>query len=149
MLVRCLYASRPAVPLTGSFLDSILEHSRKKNPALGVTGILCVSENLFIQLIEGGRDEISNLYNTIARDHRHEQVRLLDYEEVDRRQFGNWAMGKVALDQVNLALRLKYFPRPELDPFEESGKATLAFLTDLVATGAIIARGDVVTALTG
>jgi len=142
MLVRCLYASRPAQPLTGPFLDGILEQSRKNNPALGITGLLCVSDNLFIQVIEGGRDEVCDLFNAIVRDDRHQQVRLLIYEEIAERQFGNWTMGQVSISKLNPAMLLKYFKRAELDPFEGSGKATLALLADLVATGAILGRGD-------
>lgn len=66
MLVRCLYASRPIEPLSGPFLDSILQQSRKNNPALGITGLLCVSKDLFIQVIEGGRDEVCDLFNAIV-----------------------------------------------------------------------------------
>ena len=75
MLVRCLYASRPLEPLSGAFVNSILEQSRKNNPALGITGLLCVSEDLFIQVIEGGRDEVCDLFNAIVRDQRHQQGR--------------------------------------------------------------------------
>jgi hypothetical protein len=43
----------------------------KNNPALGITGLLCVSDDLFMQVLEGGRDEVCELYNTIVRDDRH------------------------------------------------------------------------------
>lgn len=142
MLVRCLYASRPTEPLSGPFLDAILEQSRKNNPALGITGLLCVSKDLFIQVIEGGRDEVCDLFNAIVRDDRHQQVRLLIYEEIDERQFGNWTMAQVNVSKLNPVMLLKYFKRAELDPFSSSGKATLALLTDLIATGAVIAHRD-------
>lgn len=142
MLVRCLYASRPLEPLSGAFVHSILEQSRKNNPALGITGLLCVSEDLFIQVIEGGRDEVCDLFNAIVRDQRHQQVRLLIYEEIEVRQFGNWTMAQVNITKLNPAMLLKYFKRAELDPFASSGKATMALLSDLIATGAIIGHRD-------
>ena len=142
MLVRCLYASRPLEPLSGAFVNSILEQSRKNNPALGITGLLCVSEDLFIQVIEGGRDEVCDLFNAIVRDQRHQQVRLLIYEEIEVRQFCNWTMAQVNITKLNPAMLLKYFKRAELDPFTSSGKATLALLSDLIATGAIIGHRD-------
>ncbi len=137
MLVRCLYASRPIQPLTGPFLQAIVEQSRKNNPELGITGLLCVSEDLFIQIIEGGRDEVCDLFNAIVRDDRHQHVRLLIYEEIAEREFGNWTMGQVNISKLNPAMLLKYFRRAKLDPFEASGKATLGLLTDLIATGGI------------
>jgi len=142
MLVRCLYASRPIEPLTGAFLERILEQSRKNNPALGITGLLCVSKDLFIQVIEGGRDEVCDLFNAIVRDDRHQQVRLLIYEEIAERQFGNWTMAQVNISNLNPAMLLKYFKHAELDPFDCSGKATLALLSDLIATGAILGHRD-------
>ena len=142
MLVRCLYASRPAAPLTGDVLDAILAQSRKNNPALGITGLLCVSDDVFMQVLEGGRDEVCELYNAIVRDERHQQVRLLSYEEITERQFGNWTMGQVNIAKVNPALLLKYFKRAELNPFDCSGQATMALLGELVATASILGRGD-------
>jgi hypothetical protein len=142
MLVRCLYASRPREPLSGAFVDTILEQSRKNNPSIGITGLLCVSSDLFIQVIEGGRDEVCDLFNAIVRDQRHQQVRLLIYEEIEQRQFGNWTMAQVNITKLNPSMLLKYFKRAELDPFSSSGKATLALLSDLIATGAIIGHRD-------
>ena len=142
MLVRCLYASRPATPLTGAVLNSILDQSRRNNPGLGVTGLLCVSDQIFMQVFEGGRDEVCELYNTIVRDKRHEHVRLLSYEEITERQFGNWTMGQVQISKINPALLLKYFKRAELNPFDCSGRATMALLGELVATASILSRGE-------
>ena len=142
MLVRCLYASRPVGPLSRPFLDGILQKSRSKNPAFGITGILCVSDNLFVQALEGGRDEVCELFNAIVRDQRHQQVRLLSYEEVSERRFGNWVMGQVNAAKLNPGLLLKYFKRAELDPFDCSGQATMALLLELVATASIVNRGE-------
>jgi hypothetical protein len=142
MLVRCLYASRPVAALQGVALDTILDQSRKNNPALGITGLLCVSDDLFLQVIEGGRDEVCDLFNAIVRDDRHQQVRLLAYEEISERRFGNWTMGHVSINKLNPALLLKYFRRVELNPFECSGAATMALLGELVATASILNRPE-------
>lgn len=142
MLVRCLYASRPATPIDRPGLDEILAQCRKNNPRLGVTGLLCVTDNLFIQVLEGGRDEVCDLYNAIARDERHRQVRLLSYEEISERRFGSWTMGQVSLDKLNPSLLLKYFTRMELNPFECSGRSTMALLGEMLETASITARTD-------
>jgi hypothetical protein len=141
MLVRLLYASRATTPLVASVQDSILEQSRSHNPALGITGILCFSDNVFIQVLEGGRDEVCELYNTIVRDGRHQHVRILSFEEIRERRFGSWTMGQVNLAKVNPALLLKYGERAELNPFEVSGHATMALLDELIATALVVSRG--------
>jgi hypothetical protein len=140
MLVRCLYASRSVA--AADAIDRILEQSRRNNPAIGVTGLLCVAENIFLQVIEGGRDEVCELFGAIVRDDRHEQVRLLLYEEISERRFGNWTMGQVSVERLNPSLLLKYFRRAELNPFECSGQASLALLTELIDTAAINMRGE-------
>jgi hypothetical protein len=141
MLVHCLYASRAAKPLTLSLLDSILEQSCKNNPRLGITGLLCLTKNIFVQIIEGGRDEVNELFMTIARDDRHRDIRLLAFEEISARRFGNWTMGQVEIDNINAALLLKHSEKAELNPFGSSARATMALLDDLVATGSIFSRG--------
>jgi hypothetical protein len=140
MLVRLLYASRPTASSDAKAIDCILEQSRRKNPAIGVTGLLCVADNVFMQVLEGGRDEVCELFNAIVRDDRHDQVRLLVYEEISQRRFGNWTMGQVSVDRLNPSLLLKYFRRAELNPFECSGQASLSLLAELVDTAAINMR---------
>ena len=142
MLVRCLYASRAAAGTGPAILDEILVQSRRNNPAKGITGMLCVSNDVFIQLLEGGRDEVCELYNAIVRDTRHQNVRLLAYDEISQRQFGSWTMGRVDLARVNPSVLLKYFKRAELDPFDASGSATLSLLGELVASASIVGRGE-------
>ncbi|MFN3349208.1 BLUF domain-containing protein [Pseudorhodoplanes sp.] len=140
MLVRCLYASRPAQPLKSELLDGILEQSRRNNPPRGITGLLSFTNDVFVQVIEGGRDEVCDLFNTLVRDDRHRHVRLLSYEEVGERRFPAWSMGQVNVGSLNRALLLKYSQKAVLDPFTMPGQATMALLSELVATGAIATR---------
>ncbi len=140
MLVRCLYASRPAEALTPKVIEDILEKSRANNPAHGITGILCYNADTFIQVLEGGRDEVCELYNAIVRDARHTNVRLLAYDEIRERQFCNWTMGHVDMNRINPGLLLKYLEKPVLDPFTASSHATMALLGELVASAAIATR---------
>jgi len=142
MLVRLLYASRATAPLKASVQDSILEQSRRHNPARGITGILCYSDDLFLQVLEGSRDEVCELYNTIVRDQRHQHVRILSFEEIRERRFGHWTMGQVNLDKVNPSLLLKYGERAELNPFATSGHATMALLEELIAAALVVGRGN-------
>ena len=141
MLIRCLYASRALAPLTPDVLDTILEQSRRNNPRKGITGLLCMSDDVFIQVLEGGRDAVNELFQTIARDARHTQVRMLVYEEITERRFGQWTMGHVNIAKVNASLLLKYSECATLNPFASSGRATMALLDELVASAAIISRG--------
>lgn len=137
MLVRLLYASRANKPLAPDTIETILSSSRKNNLALGVTGLLCHSGDIFMQLLEGGRDAVNQLYTRIANDPRHGNVILLDYEEIDERRFASWTMGQVNLSKVNPSILLKYSERPVLDPYAVPGKVSLALLEELIVTASI------------
>jgi len=141
MLVRLLYASRATAPMLSSVVESILSQASKNNPENGITGILCYSDALFVQVLEGGRDAVCELFNAIVQDKRHKEVRLLSYEEIAERRFGGWTMGQVNIAKVNQALLLKYSETADLDPFSCSGKATLALLDELIATASVVKRG--------
>ena len=72
MMIRLLYASHAAQPLTPALMEGILASSRKNNMERGITGILCHSGDYFLQVLEGGRGPVNALYNVIANDSRHE-----------------------------------------------------------------------------
>ena len=140
MLVRLLYASRCAQTLTQEMIDSILAQSSKHNPALGITGILCYSGDMFIQVLEGARDAVNRLYGNIVRDERHRDVVLLHYCELTERRFANWTMAHVNLAKTNPSTLLKYSEKPVLDPYAVSGQASMALLEELIATSQMIGR---------
>ncbi|QLG88727.1 BLUF domain-containing protein [Chitinibacter bivalviorum] len=137
MLVRLIYASRAAGDVNAELLDAILRSSRQNNPAIGVTGVLCYSGGMFVQVLEGSRSAVSSLYNVIVRDPRHEKVELLHFEEIVERHFSGWTMGQVNLSKVNACVLLKYSARAEFNPFEMSGSTVMRLLDDLIATAAI------------
>jgi hypothetical protein len=140
MLIRLLYASRAKVEANVSSMPTILQQSRKNNPEQGITGILCYSGDIYLQVLEGGRANVNNLYNKISKDPRHADVMVLDYEEVSERGFASWTMGQVDLAKVNPSLLLKYSEKPVLDPYAVSGKASMALLKELIATAHIVGR---------
>ena len=139
MLVRLLYASR-AVDPNPETIDAILHECRSRNPNSGVTGVLCYGGGIFLQVIEGGRMAISQLYNHIQRDARHKDVVLLHYEEITERRFAGWTMGEVNMTRINASILLKYAEKPELDPYSASGKVSMALLEELMATASVIGR---------
>jgi hypothetical protein len=138
MLVRLMYASRAARTFGAEELNAVLRQSTSNNPRQGVTGVLCFSGEIFLQVLEGGRSQVSALYNRIVQDPRHRDVVLLSYEEIDERSFAGWAMGQVNMARLNPALLLKYSEAAVLDPYAVSGKVSMALFNELVATAAVV-----------
>ena len=142
MLVRLLYASRATGAIDETLLAAILERSRLYNTEHGITGVLCTytQGNLFLQVLEGGRATVNELYNSIVRDPRHREITLIDYAEVTERRFASWRMGSVNLNRVNQGSILRFSETAVLDPFVMSAAAVLALLEELTSTGAIVTR---------
>jgi len=142
MLVRLLYASRAVDKISQEELLKILSQSKANNPLIGVTGVLCSSGRIFLQCLEGGRMQVNGLYNLIAADPRHTDVAILSYEEINERDFANWSMGLVKLEQLNASLLLKYSETATLDPYGVSGTASMALLHELMARASIIGQSN-------
>ncbi len=150
MLVRLLYVSRavdqePVEPDTTDeqileATESIMAASRSYNVSNGITGILCYGGGIYLQAIEGGRNEVNSLYNHIIVDPRHTDVVLLHYQEIRERRFSGWTMGQVNLSKLNTSIVLKYSERPVLDPYAVSGDVSMALLEELMLTASIIGR---------
>jgi hypothetical protein len=133
-----MYASRAVPALDQEELVTILRQSKANNPSTGVTGVLCYSGGIFLQVLEGGRSAVNKLYNRIGADPRHTDVELLLYEEIGERRFASWSMGQVNMSRLNPSLLLKYSATAALDPFAVSGKVSLALFEELVATASVI-----------
>jgi Sensors of blue-light using FAD len=140
MLVRLMYASRATPGIAQDELLAIVRKSKANNPAVGVTGVLCFSEGIFLQALEGGRSAVNKLYNRIATDPRHTDVELMCYEEIGERRFAGWSMGQVNMSRLNPGLLLKYSEKPTLDPYAVSGHVSMALFEELMATASVVGQ---------
>jgi hypothetical protein len=138
MLVRLMYVSRASNSVNQNELVAILKKSKANNAGSGITGVLCFSAGIFLQVLEGGRSQVSALYNKIVNDSRHYEVVLLSYEEVGERAFAGWSMGRANLTGLNPALVMKYSETALLNPYAVSGKMSMALFNEMVASAAII-----------
>ena len=73
-------------------LDALLEKARKKNAQLGITGLLVFRDGHFIQILEGEQQAVQELFESIRKDDRHDNVTLIDGEPLKTRQFSDWSM---------------------------------------------------------
>jgi hypothetical protein len=137
-----MYASRAAAGVDQEELVAILRKSKANNAAWGITGVLCMclTERIFMQVLEGGRTAVNRLYNRIAADPRHTDVELMSYEEIGERRFAGWSMGQVNMSRLNPALLLKYSEGPAMDPYSVSGAVSMALFNELMATASIVGQ---------
>ncbi len=135
-----MYASRAVPGIAQDELLAIVRKSKANNPSVGVTGVLCFSEGIFLQALEGGRSAVNKLYNRIATDPRHTDVELMCYEEIGERRFAGWSMGQVNMSRLNPGLLLKYSEKPTLDPYAVSGHVSMALFEELMATASVVGQ---------
>jgi hypothetical protein len=97
---RLIYRSRSRIGAAERKyqLGKIFSVARSSNKKLGVTGALLISDDEFVQALEGPEPVVRNLYLKISKDKRHEHLELLESGDVSGRVFGRWAMAKVAAD---------------------------------------------------
>lgn len=88
---QLIYRSQP-FGFDEAMLAGILSSARRNNPRADITGALICRHDLYLQLIEGPPAAIDALYERIAQDDRHCEVRLLLKEDVTERVFPAWAM---------------------------------------------------------
>jgi hypothetical protein len=97
---RLIYRSRSRIGTTDRRrqLGEIFSAARSTNKKLGVTGALLITDDQFVQTLEGHEPVVRDLYVKIGKDRRHEHIELLESGDVPERVFGKWAMAKVAAD---------------------------------------------------
>ena len=84
-------------------LPEIVRTSVRNNTARGITGMLLCYDRDVIQVLEGERKEIDQVFEKIQRDGRHSGIMVLINREIEARQFTNWSMGYHQLTGADLA----------------------------------------------
>jgi hypothetical protein len=97
-----LYTSLAVREMDANDLTALLTQSREKNARLNITGLLIYGKREFLQLLEGNKKDIFDLYNTIVKDKRHQQVNLLWDGEIDDLSFEDWSMAFLNINDINL-----------------------------------------------
>jgi hypothetical protein len=86
------YFSTAAEPQTDTLVQNILLTARSRNREHGITGLLVAGGNRYMQIIEGPRAAVSQLYENIRRDPRHLAVTTLTNRTTFRPSFEGWSM---------------------------------------------------------
>ncbi len=90
-------------------VDDILAVARDRNASVDVTGALLFTEGRFVQVLEGDRDTVHEVFGRIGGDPRHADVEILSAQYSDRRRFKEWSMAFVGDNEL---LRDKFADAP-------------------------------------
>jgi hypothetical protein len=92
-MYRLVYVSAAVGSPTRADLLALLAKAREKNDRLGITGLLLFKDGDFIQLLEGERPAVREVFDAIQADPRHSGVIVLLEGEAEGRLFADWSMG--------------------------------------------------------
>jgi hypothetical protein len=92
MAYRLIYSSEATGEMARTDLEQMLRESRLRNTRRDITGVLVFSNGVFLQVLEGEREDVEDLMESIQRDPRHRDIKVIQEEEIDRRAFPTWRM---------------------------------------------------------
>ncbi len=90
-LMQLFYASTP-FGFGNPVLNNILSKARHNNARDQITGALICRADLYLQVLEGPRLEVTKTFHRILRDDRHLDVTLIGCNDVQQRMFPQWHM---------------------------------------------------------
>ena len=138
ILSRLIYRSQTSWDqLTNEVLLELAKTSAAANQERNLTGLLILSGETFLQVLEGPSHEVNALYAKLMKDSRHHDLVLISYEQIASRCFEDWSMRVVDLDDLpkeSRALFRSKYPEVEgsIEIPEDSVKA-LSLLFDAQA----------------
>ena len=90
---QLVYISTSRRELTQADVEEILTISRQNNVRDGLSGLLIIGGQRFLQVLEGPHSLLAAAYQRIASDKRHFALVELSRKAVPERSFPDWAMG--------------------------------------------------------
>ncbi|MEP3783814.1 BLUF domain-containing protein [Ascidiaceihabitans sp.] len=112
--------------------QTLIETCQTNNARQNLTGILHYNGDHFLQVLEGGRVEVSALYHSISRDSRHANIILLSCADVRERMFSKWSMGlHQGMDERTREIYLRYFSTDNVNPETVNVDSLLDVLQDI------------------
>lgn len=130
-LVRLIYKSKVREGFDPKDIETILNKARVNNAKKNVTGLLCFNKKHFLQCLEGSRKVVNDVYHKILNDERHSDIILLNYSEIEEREFDEWSMAYMPQSSLTSPLNLKYSGTPNVDPYEISGESAYRLICAL------------------
>ncbi|MBT8472255.1 MAG: BLUF domain-containing protein [Marinicaulis sp.] len=115
-------------------LEEIAKVSQKNNRENNITGALLCEGSHFLQLIEGKKAKLDQLFEKIKIDSRHTDITVLINEPTNKRTCPDWSMEAFHLANPDLVNKktLKNLHRIYSHNFTTNAKTFLTFFRDML-----------------
>jgi hypothetical protein len=101
-LSHIIYVSSSNGLMSEQQLSDLLESIRPLNERHSITGMLLYQDGNIMQIIEGEKKSIEQLFRNIQSDHRHTRIIKLIEEPIPSRSFGDWTMSYCNVSPVKI-----------------------------------------------
>ena len=91
-LTQLIYRSEEVEPFTLANLADLERKAAGANKRKQVSGILLYRRGVFVQLLEGRKEAVDQVYRKILHDPRHDNIMVLEYETITERSYPDWSM---------------------------------------------------------
>lgn len=100
-IFHLIYISRASKSLSYSDIQNILATSKVNNAREGITGLLILRDDYFVQLLEGTESAVKKILGHIIMDERNSSLKVLIETTSEERLFAGWEMAFVDGDLSN------------------------------------------------
>ncbi|MDD7915962.1 BLUF domain-containing protein [Polaribacter ponticola] len=104
-MIELVYYSISNNEINTNVINNILNTSRNYNKKNNITGCLLYHDKIFLQILEGEKDEVLKLYEKIKKDTRHQNVTLVIKENIVERLYSDWNMAYKELNDSHLKVK--------------------------------------------
>jgi hypothetical protein len=92
LVYQLVYMSSTSKPLSLDELSEVLDQARERNFERNVTGLLIYHDQLFFQVLEGDKEDVTACYARISKDPRHRSLSVMWEGDAETRTFSSWDM---------------------------------------------------------
>ena len=114
-LYELLYTSTAKEGFEESELADILQFAKINNYKYQISGILIYYSHSFVQILEGDKQEVIELFQKISKDPRHHDIEVFYQGGISERSFANWSMAGKILNEDELKVLLT-----EIEPLDQN-----------------------------
>lgn len=123
-----IYVSEAAVGTSIEEVEAILKVARRNNHANDLSGMLLFDRQSFLQCLEGDAEKLTRLLGSLAKDARHQRMKLLHFGAASERHFCDWTMGFAGESANNRPIYLRHSASSHFLPHDLCADNALALL---------------------
>lgn len=109
-------------------MDAIVQSSKIYNKNHHITGALWFDGSTFVQMLEGGRAELSTVLARIMRSNAHQNFEIVFFEPAPERVFSDWSMAYYHASRDEVDVVKKFSVGEKFSPRDMSAESLISFM---------------------